>query len=83
MCEDKRVKYCMVCEDHGGICFAFFFFFFCECGRQKPEDPQFEPPWLTMPLHGVVYEVWDLPCISMLAPLFTLPTHFGQIKMAD
>ena len=38
---------------------------FCVCGRQKPEDPQFEPPWLTTPLHRAVYEVWDLPCISM------------------
>ena len=26
------------------------------------------PPWLKTPIHGVVYGVWDLPCISVYVP---------------
>ena len=29
----------------------------------KTRRPQIWAPWLTTPLHRVVYKVWDLPCI--------------------
>ena len=38
---------------------------FCVCGQQKSKDPPVWAPWLKTPLHGTVYEVWDLPCISL------------------
>ena len=35
----------------------------------KPEDPQVEP------LHGVVYEVRDLPCIFVVEPEVNLAEY--------
>ena len=42
----------MACEDR----------FFVICGRQKPEDPQFEPI-ADDAITRAVYEVWDLPLV--------------------
>ena len=40
----------------------FAFVFACVVDKNPCRDPQLSP-WLTTPLHGAVYEVWDLPCI--------------------
>ena len=32
----------------------------------KIRRPLILAPWLPMPLHGMVFEVWDLPCISVV-----------------
>ena len=37
---------------------------FCMFGQQNLKTPNLQ---LKMPLQRVVYEVWDLPCISVLA----------------
>ena len=58
------VKCRTACEDCGRICYAFVFL--CVCGRQNPEDSPNWAPWLTTPLHWMVYEVWDLPCLSVI-----------------
>ena len=37
----------------------------------QTRSPPIWAPGLTTPLHGVVYEVWDLPCISVGWPRLT------------
>ena len=48
------VKCCTGREDHGRICFAFVFLVW----SAKTRRPPIWAPWLTMPFHRVVYEVW-------------------------
>ena len=53
-----------VCEtvrkDHGHALFAFVPL----CGLQTwDKNTLIEAPWLMTPLHGAVYEVWNLPSI--------------------
>ena len=60
--EDKtHAKRRMERKDHGRIGFAFVFV--CMVGKKPQSTPNWAP-WLTRPLHGSVYEVWDLWCIS-------------------
>ena len=66
-----HIKHRMTYKDCGCICFVFVFA--CVISKKRKE-PQFEPTWLTMPLHGAVYEVWDLSDISVTSPLIEVPT---------
>ena len=78
-----NVKINMSKTRHGCIYFAFFcfvlvvFFFFCVCGRQKPEDPKFEPHGWWRLYMGAVYKVWDFPCLSVG------PAYFCWLKCAN
>ena len=48
-------------QDRGRICLAFVL----HAWSAKTQRPPIWAPWLTTPLHGAVYEVWDLLCISV------------------
>ena len=41
--------------------------FFLRVWSAKPEDPQIWAPWLMTPLHGAVFEVWELTFISVVS----------------
>ena len=69
------------CETQHKIVDAFVLHFFCVCGWEKPEDPLFEVPRLTMPLHGVVYKAWDLPCISVVLVQLSSPKLYPTLRM--
>ena len=60
--EDKTFVQChMVHKDRKHIGFACIVA--CVVGK-NPKTPKLNP-MLTMPLHGTVYKVWDLQCISV------------------
>ena len=42
---------------------------------KNPKTPGLSP-WLTTPLHEAVFEVWDLPCISVIFTLLFLSFLF-------
>ena len=47
---------------------AFWLRLFPRVWSAKTRIPPIWAPWLMKPLHGVVYEVWDLPYISVTLP---------------
>ena len=50
----------------------------------KTQRPPISAPWLTTPLKWVIYEVWDLPCISVVIKFLYclhLSLNFSLIKM--
>ena len=46
----------------------FCILFLCVWWAKKTWRSPIWAPWLTTPLHRVVYQVWDLPCISVCWP---------------
>ena len=55
----------------------FAFVSICVCGR-KILIPPILAPWLTK--HGVIYKVWDLPCISVVVPdILFLPPPSAEV----
>ena len=45
-----------------------FFAFVLRVWSAKTRGPPIWAPCLTTPLHGAVYGIWDLPCISVVLP---------------
>ena len=76
-CKQSHAKSRAVCEDRERICFAFAFV----CGRQKHEDPQFEPHGWRRHYTGRYRESGISPLYLWTAGYFyDIVVQFGSIK---
>ena len=84
-----KVNTCKMPHGSAKIVDAFCLRVFPRVWSAKKRIPPIWASWLTTPLHRAVYEVWVLPCISVVGPLssvcvttagFVLSHAFNLIK---